>query len=192
MNDNIDLWFPTAIYHNNYEFAEGEQQKLISKIRSLETTIPSGGNNWHSKISNSCGTYDIVKDADFEELHNWINNCLQEYTTILGCKDSFKLTTGWFNIYQLGDFQEAHYHSGNVFSCVFYLQAPAGSSSLIVENPLMPDMNKPAYYDNHLNYGACEYAANAGELIIFRSYLRHSVPPHKSSEARISLAYNIK
>ena len=36
------------------------------------------------------------------------------------------------------------------------------------------------------------YRPEAGDLIIFRSHLRHSVPPHKDKDERITLAFNYK
>lgn len=192
MTGKIDLWFPTVIYTNNYTFATNEKENLISKIENLSRMVPVGGNNWYSKIINSCGSYNLIEDSDFKNLNEWVEQCINEYAQTLGCAQKFKLTDSWFNIYHKGDFQEMHYHSKHTFSCVFFLKAPDGSAPLNFESPLMPDMKKPDYkIQNNLNFSACDYEAEEGKLIAFRSYLRHIVPPHAVEETRISLAYNI-
>ena len=193
MNSNIDLWFPTVVYNNTYSRYSTERDSLISTVEDLATTIPSGGNNWYSKIVNSCGTYDLLHNSNFNNLNDWINKCLADFCQQLGCKDTYKINESWFNIYQKNDWQEAHYHSRNVFSCVFFLKAPAGSSPIVFENPLMPDMNAPDYNNKHsLNFQACKYEPIEGQLLIFRSYLKHLVPPHPLDDTRITLAYNVK
>jgi uncharacterized protein (TIGR02466 family) len=193
MTGNVELWFPTAIYDNVYEFTDGEQETLISKIENLSRMIPSGGKNWYSKILNSHGTYNLMTDPDFSKLNSWIESSINEFAQELRCKDKFALGNGWYNIYGKGDFQEMHFHSKSMFSCSFFLKAPPGSAPLIFESPLMPDMLPPDYLgDTHLTYGHAEYQAVPGRLVVFRSYLRHIVPPHGLEDTRISLAYNIK
>lgn len=193
MNSNIDLWFPTAVYNNTYSRYVTERDTLISTVEDLATTIPSGGNNWYSKVVNSCGTYDLLKNSNFANLNDWINKCLANYCQQLGCKDTYTVSESWFNIYQKNNWQESHYHSRNVFSCVFFLKAPVGSSPIVFENPLMPDMNAPDYKNKHsLNFEACKYEAIEGQLLIFRSYLKHLVPPHPLDDTRITVAYNSK
>lgn len=192
MIGNVDLWFPTTIYTNQYNFSNNEKENLISKIENLSRMVPVGGNNWYSKIINSCGTYNLLEDSDFNNLNKWVEDSINEFAQTLSCKQKFTLTDGWFNIYHKGDFQEMHYHSKHTFSCAFYLKAPEGSSPICFENPLMPDMKKPEYStQQQLNFSACEYPAKEGQLVAFRSYLRHIVPPHPLEETRISLAYNI-
>lgn len=193
MTRKIGCWFPTVIYENTYNFSQNEKENLISKIDSISKKIKMGGENWHSKIINSCGTYDLLNDTDFKNLNNWIQLCLKDFCFELSCKDDYFLSESWFNIYNKDDFQESHYHAKSVFSCVFFLKAPNGSSPLIFESPLMPDMNTPNYTQkNNLNFEACKYEAKEGQLIIFRSYLRHYVPKHNLEDARITLAYNVK
>lgn len=193
MKSNIDLWFPTLIYSNNYPQYSYEKDNLIARVEDLSSTIPCGGNNWYSNIVNSCGTYDTLNDSHFDNLNSWINSSLLDFCQQLSCKETYKITESWFNIYHKNDWQEAHYHSRNVFSCVFFLKAPVGSSPIVFESPLMPDMNAPDYRDKHsLNFDACKYEPLEGQLLIFRSHLKHLVPPHPLDNTRITLAYNVK
>jgi len=193
MNSNLDLWFPTIIYSNTYNRYHQERDNLISRIEELSSNIPSGGKNWYSKIKNSCGTYDLLIDDEFSNLNFWVNQCVADLGQKLNCKENYKTTESWFNVYHKNDWQEAHYHSRNIFSCVFFLKAPVGSSPIVFENPLMPDMNAPEYtHKTSLNFEACKYEPVEGQLLIFRSHLKHLVPPHPLDDTRITLAYNVK
>jgi hypothetical protein len=45
--------------------------------------------------------------------------------------------------------------------------------------------------ETELNSTRAVYAPIEGQLVVFRSNLRHSVLPHNNTEPRISLAFNL-
>ena len=96
------------------------------------------------------------------------------------------------NIATGSKWQEFHAHNGNVFSAVYYVSVPEGSGRIVFEDPKEPDMCpiKTKENRNQLRYSRTGYTPETGTLIIFRSYLRHSVEPGKNTEPRISIAMN--
>ena len=85
-----------------------------------------------------------------------------------------------------------HTHAGHTFSCVYCVSVPPNSSPLVFSSPHDPDMIHPHIKEwNMMNALKCNYDAAVGRLIIFRSYVKHCVPPNMGSGPRITLAYNL-
>jgi uncharacterized protein (TIGR02466 family) len=193
---SFDLVFPTAILNDRIEGCESINDTLIKHIHGLQETIPSGGSNWLGRPYNTCGTYNIVEDSMFNVITEQVTKAVHSYASRLGIntnRNKFTATEGWLNIYSQQDFQEFHYHSGFVFSAVYYVQVPANSSEIIFESPLLPDMNPlPVMLHSNLTDERARYQVSAGQVIVFRSNLRHCVPAHTGTENRISLAFNFK
>jgi uncharacterized protein (TIGR02466 family) len=77
---------------------------------------------------------------------------------------------------------------------VYFISIPPNSGKLIFENSLAMSDMRPIKTNNEteLNTTAAVYAPVEGQLVIFRSNLRHGVYPHNSNEPRISLAFNLR
>jgi uncharacterized protein (TIGR02466 family) len=192
----FDLWFPTAILSDTVEDHESINSELLKRIEDIRQTIPTGGVNWLGKPYNTCGTFDISTDTAFEKILNEITKRVNHFANRLGVdttRNKFKAGEGWLNIYSQSDFQEFHHHAGYQFSAVYYVKTPEKSSELIFETPVPPDMNPlPVMLHSYLTDQRARYAATAGEVIIFRSNIRHCVPSHQGTDERISLAFNFK
>jgi uncharacterized protein (TIGR02466 family) len=191
----LDLWFPTAIYREGIENADQINSKLIDRIYEIKKTVPSGGYNWLEKTYNTLGTYDIRQDEAFSEILSQVTTHVNHVAGMTGLdlsKRQLVCREAWFNIYGRNDAQEFHTHPGYTYSAVYYVKTPPNSSKLVFESPLEPDMRPlhPMTELHELNYKSAEYAAAEGNVVIFRSYVRHSVPKHDSDEERISIAFN--
>lgn len=193
---NFDLWFPTAILSDNVENYQEINEKLLKKISEIRNSHPSGGPNWLGKPYNTCGTYNIVQDPDFAEIIKEITLRVKHYATRLGINLSRyqpSCEEGWLNIYNQNDFQEYHYHAGFQFSAVYYVSTSENSSEIIFESPNPPNMNPlPIILHGPLTDERIRYTAEAGKVIIFKSNLKHCVPPQQGTGERISLAFNFK
>lgn len=191
----FDLWFPTAILYDNINNAE-INTKLLERITEIKQSIPSGGSNWLGKPYNTCGTFDISKDPAFNDVLQEITKRVRHCANRLGVDVSrhpYQAKEGWLNIYQQNDFQEYHYHAGFHFSAVYYVKVPENSSEIIFESPLPPDMDPiPVNLHSHLTDQRTRYHVTAGDIVVFRSNLRHCVPAHQGTDERISLAFNFR
>ena len=188
---NIELWFPTAIglAVNNTE----DNDCLKDHCLQLSKKIPSGGENWINRtVYNTDRTYNIIDDEIFAPINTWVEEQVNLYAKELKFKNSCKLQEGWFSIYNKGASQEYHTHPGSTFSCVYCVSAPPDSSPLVLNSPHEPDMMDPAITEsNHITSLMCTYPAIVGQLLIFRSYVNHCVPPNVGKGPRITLAYNL-
>lgn len=192
---SFDLWFPTAILNEKIEDCAKINQSLVDHISELKNTVPAGGSNWVAGLYNTCGTYDITKDSKFDEIVNQVSKAVDIYASRLGIdtnRNKFKCHEGWLNIYEHQQFQEYHYHAGFTFSAVYYVKVPT-TSEIVFESPLLPDMNPlPVFLHSSITDERARYQVSAGQILVFRSNLRHCVPAYIGTDTRISLAFNFK
>jgi uncharacterized protein (TIGR02466 family) len=191
---SFDLHFPTAILHETILNSKEINQQILPRIEEIRNTIPCGGSSWIGKPYNTCGTFDISKDPAFETIIKEVRAMVHLYASRLGVdvsRNKFVCSEAWLNIYKQSDFQEFHHHAGHHFSAVYYVKVPEGSSQLVFETPLAPEMKPlPINMLSSITDQRARYTATEGNCIIFRSNLKHCVPAHQGAEERISLAFN--
>lgn len=151
------------------------------------------------QISNYGGWHSEYLDPTVNELAPMFDDILERvYITAksLGFKPTLgvKLQTSWFNLNRKHDFNVSHRHPGSIFSGVYYIKVPENSGRIVFENPIaehsltIGDAAVEEY--NYFTADTWKIQPTEGKLIIFPSWLRHSVEPNLSEQARISLAFN--
>lgn len=108
----------------------------------------------------------------------------------------------WANINRPGDSNQLHCHPGCFWSAVYYpdpggAEHKSGGGELILEDPRYP----LAYMgisnlvlkgpDGEAMQSQVAVRPQAGLLVMFPSWLRHSVRPHRGDRERISIALNL-
>jgi uncharacterized protein (TIGR02466 family) len=193
----INYWFPTGIYHSIYpEHADLKKELLKILPSSLLTTEGKQVDGWPFWTKqNKLGLINplVSSSTEVDAFSNWIVNQVTEFSKHYNSTASYKIEQCWANIYQKGDFQEPHIHPTFDFSAVYFMSIPPNSGKLIFENSLaMSDMRPiKTNQETELNSTRAVYAPIEGQLVVFRSNLRHSVLPHNNTEPRISLAFNL-
>ena len=108
----------------------------------------------------------------------------------------------WANVNKAGDQNAAHCHPGAFASAVFYVDLgnegrPAKDGHILLQDPRFPmaHMQQPGvlWPDVEGKGAASQHPVlpEVGELIVFPSWLMHSVKPHTGSGERISVAINL-
>tara|TARA_E500000318_G_C3564842_1_gene215215 strand:+ start:2508 stop:3095 length:588 start_codon:yes stop_codon:yes gene_type:complete len=104
------------------------------------------------------------------------------------------LTEAWLNVNDSRQCMNSEHVHGDVFSGVFYLQIPEGSGKLSLINPGINRMwdgcqltsNKNQFTGESIRIEPVE-----GNIILFPSYLPHSVETNDHDEERISISFNV-
>lgn len=108
----------------------------------------------------------------------------------------------WANVNQPGDANQLHCHPAAYWSGVYYpdpggAEAESGGGELVLEDPryplaymTVPDLLLRAQ-DQSPMYSQVAIRPEAGLLVLFPSWLRHSVRPHRGERARVSIAINL-
>ena len=110
------------------------------------------------------------------ELKTIVNAALENAATILNIKQE-KLVSGfWLNSMAAGDVTTAHTHDDDdeLLSCVYYIRVPENSGDLIITDDNKKTTIKP----------------EEGLFIFFSPDTLHEVSKNKSTESRLSIAFN--
>ena len=190
----LHLTFSTPIWTSivpNYREINDKMFKYIKslQLQNPEGTLKSNLLGWHSPY------FDLEDDVP-RFFINSIANSLSEVFTDMGwnLKDQkTKITSMWSIINKLHASNSRHIHSNNYISSAYYVKAPQKSGNIVFYDPRSvttfrhPKISKP----NKLNKNIFSVQPKEGLLVLFPSYLYHSVDINETDEERIVLSFNI-
>lgn len=104
-----------------------------------------------------------------------------------------KLDSLWINILPEGGVHTSHIHPHSVISGTTYVAVPEGASAIKFEDPrLAMMMAAPARIKTaRADMRAFTYITpEAGEVLLWESWLRHEVPMNMAEDDRISISFN--
>jgi uncharacterized protein (TIGR02466 family) len=189
----IEKWFPTTIYQESNLFDDLQNQKWINRALEIQQTISGGGDEWEGKTYTTHNTtYNVLKDIEFKSLVDAVTYHVAQYVKLHNSIRTYTCESAWLNISTENNFQEMHTHNESTISAVYYIAAPTGSGKIVFEDPREPDMLpiKDIANRNEFSYIKVGYTPIPGQLLIFRSYLRHMVTLNENKLPRISVAFN--
>jgi uncharacterized protein (TIGR02466 family) len=104
-----------------------------------------------------------------------------------------KLDSLWVNILKPGAAHSGHVHPHSVLSGTVYVTVPPGAGALKLEDPRLPLMMAapPRKADATESARSFVYLTpQAGAVLMWESWLRHEVTPHRGKGERISISFN--
>ena len=188
--DNVkskDMW-PTTTYTftvNNIDNEYIKNKVLEREQKGLGFRFdPIQGGGWQSNKD--------LLDSEFSDLKKSLLIGINEILSQIYVDDaSIKMINSWANISQKGECTMPHIHEESSWSCVYYV-TPTEDANLYFKDPRLLE-----YMDKSHHYLRQPYANmirkrpfNAGEAILFPSWLEHGVGPNTSDNARMSIACN--
>ena len=103
------------------------------------------------------------------------------------------MTDCWVNIMRRHGVHSLHLHPLSTISGTYYVRTPAGCAGLKFEDPRLERfMAAPPRKTSAraVNRAWVTVPTRAGHLVLFESWLRHEVPPSRSSDERVSISFN--
>jgi uncharacterized protein (TIGR02466 family) len=179
----IRAWFPTFIYCEPLQPSGLERLNtdLADECRRLRE-FDAAGRRWSAK--NYPGGY--TSYASMNELHRFSSTfaglerkLTKHVRTFARALDfnlrgrSIQLTDLWVNIMPPTAAHSLHLHPLSFISGTYYVATPRGCPGLKFEDQV------------HVTY-----PAQAGNVILFESWLRHEVPANRVDAERISISFN--
>ncbi|HAA91223.1 MAG TPA: hypothetical protein DCE33_02170 [Rhodospirillaceae bacterium] len=173
-------------------------ENLIAEIDQVRDTTPNGKpDSW------ACDVYTTLTNNNrlhqrpaLREFTGLVQQALAAFGEVMGydlAPGDLEITQCWVNIYQTGMSQEIHHHPNNIMTGVYYLKAPADCSEILFHSPYADVMIRPPVIeDDPLNNPIAAIRPEPGDLIIFDSALRHSVPTSEIDGERISISFNAR
>ncbi len=133
-------------------------------------------------------------EPEFAELAKYIHTYADSALKFLNVDyENIQITGCWANISGIGNTHREHAHPNNFLSGVYYVETHPGGNSIVFHDPrpqasVMKPRVKQMTLEN-TDHAIVEVAP--GNMLLFPSWLRHSVPANQSSHRRISVAFNL-
>lgn len=139
-----------------------------------------------------------VQILDHQELSKCKKICEEHLLTYikntLDCKQEFYITNSWIAISKPGEKHHVHFHPNSIISGVLYLQAEKNCGDIVLHHKSSIRNNFDFSYDlnsyNIFNSSTWRYTVSTGQILIFPSWVNHSVEENKSDSDRIILGFN--
>lgn len=164
-----DVNHPTTVLTTQLGIPIEYRQNLIAESYTIGDKMDNSTN-----LKAIMSTYSIWFETDkFNSLLDSIIYFTQKSFNLPSSSLPLELSEAWFAIYKKGHHAIPHHHIPNRYSFVYYLQTDESSSPLI------------------FNKCNLEITPKNDMLIIFPSYLEHSVPDQIGNKDRICVAGNL-
>jgi len=133
-------------------------------------------------------------EPEFAELVKYIHlyaNSALEYLNF--DYEDIQITGCWANITSMGNDHKSHSHPNNFLSGVYYVETHPGSNTIMFHDPrpqtgtIKPPVKKMTLE----NTDHVIADVTPGNMLLFPSWLHHSVPINQSSNRRISVSFNL-
>ena len=189
---NVIGIFPTPLVVIHHETNE----KIYSFLNSPEM-YPDSSVSYGNKSLNTR----ILSEPVCKPLSDFIiKSAAQVLNEILGLdSESVQITQSWVSHKNPGEMHQKHHHANSMISGVYYFQDSADKFPAItfwknntnggcyeMTLPYVKETSDKPYSWNHFTY-----TPSKNDLILFPSYLQHSVDVNMTGEIRKSLAFNI-
>jgi uncharacterized protein (TIGR02466 family) len=180
--DELLMVFPTPVQIYKYE------DSIEKELKHIE------GVEWKQQVSNynfkSKDTY-LTKHESLKNIVSFFKECINDYcNTIINSNQRLVITQLWANRNPKGSKHHEHVHPNSIISGVFYLRQDPKLPPIQFSKSNQHGMKLDPRKYNHYNAETFLLPCTAGELILFPSNLRHSVPVNMGEEERISLSFN--
>ena len=190
----MHLFFSTPIWVSsidNHQEINTELEKFIyiEKNKDPHGSIKSNVKGWHSK------QFDL-HNKSLEKFLTSIKPKIEEVILDMGWdiqNQIVKITSMWSIVNKKDSFNERHHHGNSDLSAAYYVCADEDSGDIVFYDPRQSFMfsHPEAEKVNDLNAQVKSISPKSGRLVLFPSYLDHSVQPSKSNNDRIVISFNI-
>ncbi|MDC3187088.1 TIGR02466 family protein [Pelagibacteraceae bacterium] len=190
-----NLLFSTPVWTiqlDNYKNINEDMYKYIKFLNEKDNIGISKSNikGWHSK------DFDL-NDKDPQNFIKFILPAIEQVMDDMSWekqKQTAKINNMWAIINTGGSANLRHQHGNSTISGAYYVRAPENSGDIVFYDPRpapvysYPNIDKP----NILNAQVNGVNPKEGALVLFPSYLDHSVNENLSNDERIVISFNIR
>lgn len=170
-----------------YEIEHVNQDKIEETLKSVKykgiDKLPN-----HSSISESLNI--LNNHENLKGLKVKIEQAIDNFSQkIIGNKKTkLSLTTSWATKTEPGEASDTHKHSNNMFSAVYYNYKSSPIRFFKYNNETNMEISPEKYTVYNSNYW--DITPLDRFLVVFPSYLRHSILRNKNKNTRYSIACN--
>ena len=183
--------FPTLVWKIQLtsEFRQRVNSSILRVIDPLKpdlAELPPGG-SWQSG-------QDLHTREQLVEFISCIDSTAQTVLRFLKvAHNGIEITGCWANINASGASHPIHSHPNNFLSGIYYVSTHPGADSVNFHDPRSQTsiIRPPVTELTSQNTDQVVVTVSDGMLLMFPSYLAHSVAPNASDKPRISVSFNM-
>jgi len=183
--------FPTFVWKAELEPRVHRRlnANIISTLDGIRRTVPEPepGRPWQSD-------QDLHKMNEFGELVSCISDAAVSVLEFLKIgQQDFEITGVWANMNPPDAAHGMHRHPNNFLSGVYYVRTLKGADTINFHDPRsQTDIIRPPVTElTAENTDQVVVRVKNGTILLFPSWLAHSVDANKSDEMRISVGFNV-
>ena len=188
--------FPVPIFHYKVENYKEINEELINYILKLKKKDKIGNNRsniggWHSP------NFDLVEEETpihfINKFKDFLKNIIINEFGWEYLPNKQRIVAMWAIINKKNSFNIMHNHQNCYLSASYYVKKPERSGDISFFDPVepktyrYPEKEKGTFHSNQV----VTLKPEEGDLLVFPSYLYHSVQPNLSDEDRVVISFNI-
>ena len=163
--------------------------KVLATLESLRRDLPTlqPGHGWQSEQT-------LHQRDEFRELISCVSSVAKSILRFLRIgQEDFEVTGCWATVLAAGAIHKTHSHPNNFLSGVYYVRIHPGADAISFHDPRSQTrvIRPPVVELTSENTDQVVVRVTNGTLLMFPSYLEHSVDANTSAEERISISFNI-
>ncbi len=190
-SSDVVSMFPTFVWNIQLrtENSRSVNAKILKVLDEMRGDLPTlaAGQAWQS-------TKELHELDAFRDLVIYVHGAVRRVLEFLRIGyEEFLITGCWANISAKGASHGVHNHPNNFLSGVYYVQTQPGADTVSFHDPRIQTaiIRPPVTELTAENTDQVVVGVRNGTLLMFPSYLQHSVSPNESEEERVSVSFNV-
>jgi len=183
--------FPTLVWKIllTAELRRTIDAKVLATLERLRRDLPTlkSGHGWQSAQT-------LHQLDEFQDLVSCVSNVAKSILRFLLIgQEAFEITGCWATVLAAGAIHKTHSHPNNFLSGVYYVRIHPRADTINFHDPRSQTriIRPPVVELTAENTDQVVVRVTNGTLLMFPSYLEHSVDSNMSTEERISISFNI-
>ena len=133
----------------------------------------------------------LLRNEEFKNIKTFLSESVDKFTkNVYNSKQRLVITQCWANRNPKGSKHHEHVHPNSIISGVMYFQINEKLPPIQFAKSIQDGVKLDPIKYNHVNAESFMLPCKPGELILFPSSLKHSVPINVGDEDRISVSFN--
>lgn len=183
--------FPSLVWKIQLEagLRESLNPRITAALVEMRRQLPplSAGQGWQSG-------HELHRRDELRELVSCVKRGVTSVLRFLRIgHDAFEITGCWATVLAKGAAHKAHNHPNNFLSGVYYVRTEAGADRINFHDPRpQASVIRPLVVElTAENTDQVVVQVRSGTLLIFPSWLEHSVDANPNEAERISVSFNV-
>ncbi len=183
--------FPTLVWKIQLKarLRDALDARILTALNKMRRGLPAlaTGRGWQSEQT-------LHRREEFKDLVSCVGRAARSVLRFLRVgHDAIEITGCWATVLAEGASHKAHSHPNNYLSGVYYVRTHPGADTINFHDPRNQTgvIRPPVAELTAENADQVVVNVRNGTLLIFPSYLEHSVDANMSENERISISFNL-